>query len=143
MPTDPVLTLLLIVVPLTALVLALVLTPLTIRLATRLGFLDRPAPRRLHSAPTPRHGGVALYFAFLIPLALTIPFPRSDPNEAGKLIALALGMTVIAVAGAYDDARELKPLPQFGFQFLAAAIAIVGGVVIDRLPNPLGTDIEL
>ncbi|HEX9075592.1 MAG TPA: MraY family glycosyltransferase, partial [Anaerolineae bacterium] len=60
-----------------------------------------------------------------------------------KVIGLMVGLAIIAVAGAYDDARELKPLPQFGFQFLAAFVVIFSGVVISSIPNPLGGEIAL
>ena len=122
----------------TAFVLAIILTPLTARLAAHYGFLDQPAPRRLHQTPTPRHGGIPLFLAFIAALAVSLPFPRSDVNEPTKLIGLMLGLTVVAIVGAYDDARELGALPQFAAQILAAGIAVASGVVIREIPNPLG-----
>ena len=74
---------------------------------------------------------------------MTLPFPRSDVTESLKLVGLLAGLAIVAVVGAYDDARELKPLPQFIAQFLAAGIAVASGVVIGRVPNPFGGDIEL
>lgn len=121
-----------------AFVPALILTPLTARLAARLGFLDRPAPRRLHQTPTPRHGGIPLFLAFLTALTVSLSFPRSDVNEPAKLIGLMLGLTVVALVGAYDDARELGAFPQLATQVLAAGIAVASGVVIREIPNPLG-----
>src|SRR5919199_595918 len=85
----------------TALVLTCILTPLTIRLATHFGFLDQPAPRRMHLVPTPRHGGIALCIAFVAALAITLPFPRPDNAEPEKLIGLILGLVLIALVGAY------------------------------------------
>jgi len=40
--------------------LALVLTPRVIRLARRVGALDRPGYRSVHERPIPRIGGVAI-----------------------------------------------------------------------------------
>lgn len=128
---------------LTAFVVALVLTPLTIRLATRYGLLDQPAARRIHRAPTPRLGGIPLALAFLAGIAVTAAFPRSDPAEPVKLVGLALGVLLIAVAGVYDDTRELAPLPQFIIQLVAAAIAVASGVIIREFPNPFGGLIQL
>lgn len=122
----------------TAFVLASVLTPLTARLAARFGLLDQPAPRRSHRAPTPRHGGIPLFLAFLAALAVTLPYPRTDDKELSRLFGLMLGLTVVAIVGAYDDARELKALPQFAAQVLAAGIAVASGVVIRQIPNPFG-----
>ncbi len=123
---------------LTAFVVANLLTPLTIRLATRWGFLDQPAPRRVHCTPTPRHGGLPLAIAFLAALTVTLPFPRTDSQELTRLAGLAIGLSIIALVGAYDDARELKPLPQFVAQFLAAGIAIASGVLIKEVNAPFG-----
>ncbi|MGB8645032.1 MAG: MraY family glycosyltransferase [Anaerolineae bacterium] len=143
MATDSIPVLYLVLVPLTAFVLASLLTPLTIRQATRWGFLDQPAPRRLHRVPTPRHGGIPLSLALVAALLLTLPLPRTDPFERGKLVGLVIGLTIIAVAGAYDDARELRPFPQFAFQFLAAGVVIAGGVIVQAIPNPFGNDLPL
>jgi UDP-GlcNAc:undecaprenyl-phosphate GlcNAc-1-phosphate transferase len=127
-----------ILVFLTAFVLAFVLTPLTARLAARFGWLDQPAPRRLHRTPTPRHGGIPLFLAFIAALAVTLPFPRTDEQELLRLFGLMLGLTVVAIVGAYDDTRELKAPPQFAAQILAAGIAVASGVVIRQIPSPFG-----
>lgn len=121
-----------------ALLASLVLTPLTIRLARRLNWLDQPSPRRTHTEPTPRIGGVPLAIAFLVALAFTLTFPRSDENEMPRVLGLMLGVALIAVVGLIDDVRELKPLPLFAMQFGAAIIAIASGVRILEIPNPLG-----
>lgn len=126
-----------------AFVLAAVLTPLTARLAARLGLLDHPAPRRLHVSPTPRHGGIPIALALIVAILVSLPFPRSDTTEPSKLIGLMLGIAVVALVGAYDDARELKPLPQFATQFAAAGLAAVSGVVIHEIPDPFGGVIRL
>src|SRR4029077_20962872 len=107
-----------------ALVTALILTPLTIRLARRLQLFDQPGDRRLHAAPTPRLGGIPLTIAFLAALAVTLPFPRSDIQETPRVLGLCLGVIIIAIVGFLDDTRELKPLALFGMQFAAAAVAI-------------------
>ena len=121
-----------------ALVISLVLTPLTIRLARRMHWLDEPSPRRTHMQPTPRIGGVPLAIAFLVALSLTLSFPRTDENELLRVYGLMVGVALIAVVGFVDDVRELKPLSLFAMQFGAALIAIASGVRILEIPNPLG-----
>ena len=121
-----------------ALVISLVLTPLTIRLARRMHWLDEPSPRRTHVQPTPRIGGVPLAIAFLVALSLTLSFPRTDENELLRVYGLMVGVALIAVVGFVDDVRELKPLSLFAMQFGAALIAIASGVRILEIPNPLG-----
>lgn len=121
----------------TAFITALVLTPFAIRLARRLNWLDKPAPRRLHQIPTPRIGGVPLAIAFLAALAVTIPFARSDENEMSRVLGLAVGVAIVALVGLIDDVRELKALPLFAMQLGVALIAIASGVLIKEISSPL------
>lgn len=121
-----------------ALALALGLTPLTMRLARRYGFLDRPAARRVHHVLTPRLGGLPLYVAFMAAIFLSFLYPRTDGTEMSKLWGLVAGATVLLAMGALDDRRELPALPQFLAQAAAASFAIASGVLIDKVPNPLG-----
>ncbi len=43
--------------------LALIATPLVIWLARRIGALDHPGIRSVHTTPIPRIGGIAIYLA--------------------------------------------------------------------------------
>ena len=43
-----------------AAIIAFALTPLTARLARRVGAIDLPARRKTHTQPTPRLGGLAV-----------------------------------------------------------------------------------
>lgn len=129
---------------LVAFLTSLILTPLTIRLARRMNWLDMPAPRRLHQVPTPRIGGIPLGVAIVAALAITIPFPRTDENELMRIMGLALGIVIVAIVGLIDDVRELKPLPLFAMQIGVAVIAIASGVVIFEISSPIdGTPIIL
>lgn len=122
-----------------ALVVALTVTPLVRRLAVQFGFTDRPSERR-DALLKPRLGGLGLYLAFVVPILATIPFvPRPD-QELIHITGLIVGATIVVVAGAIDDRWELGPLPQFGFQLLAALAAILSGIKISQVPNPFGTD---
>lgn len=124
---------------LVAFLTSLVLTPLTIRLARRMNWLDVPNPRRRHQVPTPRLGGIPLAAAIVAALVVTIalPIPRVDPNEVMRIAGLALGIVIVAAVGLVDDVRELKPLPLFAMQFGVAIIAIASGVVIYDIPSPI------
>ena len=48
-----------------ALVLAIGITPLARWLAPHVGLMDRPNARKIHAAPVPRVGGVAIFLAFI------------------------------------------------------------------------------
>jgi UDP-GlcNAc:undecaprenyl-phosphate GlcNAc-1-phosphate transferase len=127
-------------------VMSLILTPLSIRFADRLGAIDVPNDdRRVHAKPIPRTGGIAVAASFVIVgiagLAINAAFAFGLPLNAvrtGEVVALFVGVSVGAVFGYIDDRLELKARWQFIFQFALAGIALVFGVTIDKIPNPLG-----
>ncbi|MEZ4639690.1 MAG: hypothetical protein R2856_32820 [Caldilineaceae bacterium] len=137
---------------LTAFVLSFALTPLSMRLGVRLGLVDRPGGRRKHRGVIARTGGMALYAAFVITVLLTLALPRllpphlaaswfpprNDPNEVIRLTALLVGATVCVAGGLLDDRYQFSSLPQYGIQFLAAQVAIVGLIFIKHVNNPFG-----
>ncbi|HUP82911.1 MAG TPA: MraY family glycosyltransferase [Candidatus Limnocylindria bacterium] len=127
-------------------VASLLLTPIAIRLAPRLGAIDVPNDaRRVHSRPIPRTGGLAVALSFVGVGALgllanqffhlTLPGRQVRTTEVAALFA---GVIVGAAFGYLDDRLQLKARWQFIAQFALAGIALVGGVLINRLPEPLG-----
>ena len=52
-----------------ALVVGLVGTPLAIRVARRLGIVDRPGGRRIHDQPVPLLGGIAILLGIVVAVA--------------------------------------------------------------------------
>lgn len=127
-------------------VASLLLTPVAIRLAPRLGAIDVPdSERRVHSRPIPRTGGLAVALSFVgvgalgllasQVFALTLP---GRPVRTTEVAALFIGVAVGAAFGYLDDRLQLKARWQFIAQFVLAGIALVGGVLINRLPEPLG-----
>lgn len=107
-------------------------------LCRRWGVLDQPAPRRIHRAPAPRLGGIAVFVAFLA-VSLALYRPANDYERhvyAGLLVASLLIVGVMA----YDDVRGLPPLPRLFAQVVAALIAMFPaghGALIEVLHNPL------
>ncbi|CAN5729279.1 MraY family glycosyltransferase [soil metagenome] len=127
-------------------VTAFLLTPLAIRLAPRLGMIDRPgAARRIHEQPTPRSGGLAIALAlvgvgtvgFVAAQALGFA-PPLRAVRVTQIAGLFGGVAVGAILGYIDDRYELRARWQFGGQIVLAAIAIVSGVLISDMVNPLG-----
>src|SRR5437868_4656085 len=49
-------------------VISLSLTWLMIRLAPRIGFVDKPGGRKIHENPKPLGGGVAIFWGIAIPM---------------------------------------------------------------------------
>ncbi|MBI5879186.1 MAG: undecaprenyl/decaprenyl-phosphate alpha-N-acetylglucosaminyl 1-phosphate transferase [Chloroflexi bacterium] len=115
-------------------------TPLLIRLAPRIGAVDRPRSRHQHRAPTAKLGGLALAAGFGVAVAASffLPVRRDDPQEIVRLAGLALAALVVLALGLLDDMRELPAWPQFAAQVVAAVIVIAFRVRIDDLTTPFG-----
>jgi UDP-GlcNAc:undecaprenyl-phosphate GlcNAc-1-phosphate transferase len=125
---------------------SLLLTPVVERVARRFGFVDVPGePKHVHQVSVPRLGGVALFLPFLVAMAISLllPIERKDPLELNRLAGLLVGSAIVFGLGAWDDRRELGPLPQLAVQFVAASVAIRCGIVIAEIANPFGGMIEL
>lgn len=100
------------------------------RIAPGIGAIDYPGEaRRVHSRPTPRAGGIALYLTFLIGTAL---FSDVTP----MLAAAWAGGCLLFLTGLIDDTLTLGVGMRFAAQTVAALIAVIGGGLSD-LGNPL------
>jgi len=106
-----------------AFALAAASTPLVRRLAVKLGVVQMPSARRIHLRPMPLMGGVAIYLAFVLALALL-----GDRSYVRETAGILLGATLCSLMGLWDDRLELGPLVKLGGQIVAALIAIVSGV---------------
>src|SRR5574339_390810 len=75
-------------------------TPVVTKLAWKLGIVDDPAkhkhPKVIHTKPTPRGGGLAIYLSILISSLIFLPLDK-------HLMGILTGMTLILVMGLYDD----------------------------------------
>jgi UDP-N-acetylmuramyl pentapeptide phosphotransferase/UDP-N-acetylglucosamine-1-phosphate transferase len=128
-----------------SLVLSLTLTPPVRTLARRLGMVDQPDPRRIHTQPTPRAGGVAIFIAFHATVLLCVLiFPGVFRPVYGidKLTAFFWASFVLLGVGLLDDALSLKPYVKLVGQISAAVLLYqagfqVGGGLSMTLPPPV------
>lgn len=115
-----------------ALTLTLVGTPWVRRWALALGFVDAPAARKLHAAPMPLMGGVAIFGGTMI--AVLIFSPQLPRSVAGVLLALC----IVALIGLVDDQRGLPAWAKLAGQFMAfVALALFDIRVFLPLPDLL------
>ena len=114
----------------TAMVVALITTPVVKSLAFRVGAVDVPKDnRRMHNHPIPRMGGLAIFFGFLLSVLIYVEI---TPQLAGML----LGGVIIVVLGIFDDIYALGPRFKLAVQIAAALVAVPSGNVIEVLSNP-------
>lgn len=124
-----------------SLVVALVTTPLVIRLARRVGAVDRPDERRVNVIVVPRMGGLAMIAGF-VAVAATLGLlgwlPRSNQSDA-PLLAFAIGAALMAATGVRDDLKSLGAKKKLALQVVAATIAWYGGARVYEVVNlPFG-----
>ena len=98
-------------------------TPFMAFLARKLNFMDRPSSKKLHARPMPLLGGLAIYFAFILALSLTVQTDK-------VLIGMLVGGTVIMVIGLIDDKFGMLPRIKLLGQFAAALVAVLMGVKV-------------
>ena len=117
----------------TALLFAVGVTPLARRLAPRLGVMDQPSTRKIHTRAMPRLGGAAIYLAFI--LALLLFGDRSYVSQGASIL---LGATLVSFCGAWDDRWGMRPLLKLGIgQPLAALILVASGIRVNFLPHSI------
>jgi UDP-GlcNAc:undecaprenyl-phosphate/decaprenyl-phosphate GlcNAc-1-phosphate transferase len=132
-----------------SLALTVLLTPLMIRLARSVNFLDHPGPRKIHTAPIPYGGGIVVALAVLAGsfLAIRLPLWNNDPRPEKVFIwpVYALGSLVILVLGVVDDRRKLSPGMKLLVQAIVATGVALGGerLRIFDIPTPLSIAITV
>src|SRR5262245_5153959 len=86
-----------------AALVTVVVTPLTARLAVRLGAVDAPSDRGLSDRPTPRLGGLAIFAGVVVATLIWLPFHE-------PWTGVLAGAALITVVGAIDDVFDLPAL---------------------------------
>ena len=107
-------------------------TPFVRALASRVGAVDIPDDRKVHSEPTPRMGGLAMFAAFVAALAVAWMLPdfRELFRESSEPAGILGAATVLIIVGVIDDIRGMSAPTKLAGQLLAAGVLVLGGVQI-------------
>jgi UDP-GlcNAc:undecaprenyl-phosphate GlcNAc-1-phosphate transferase len=89
-----------------------------ISLSYKVGAIDTPNNRKIHTRATARGGGLTFFVAFTVILLML-------PIDVNFKVALALGGTTTFLIGFWDDATSLSPFQKLAGQFLGAAVYII------------------
>lgn len=118
------------------------LTPFAAWLAHRIGAMDLPNARKVHSRPTPRLGGVAVVLGFCLPwFALYIlrnPVALTFQNYEKLFAALIGGVFAMLALGIYDDCKGADASKKFIAQIAIAVGLWIAGFRIYAIDNPWG-----
>lgn len=103
------------------------LIPPITALSVKFKALDMPGDRKVHMAPIPRTGGIAMALGTLASFLLWIPVQQFE-------LAYLAGAGILVFTGVMDDLKGIDYRGKFCGQIAAAAIVVVaGGVTIRNL----------
>jgi len=119
--------------------LALVITPIVIRLARRLRIVNIPGPRHAHTEPIAHIGGIAIFVSTMC-LAIGVLFLSNVIGDAfrgilPKLTVLLCAAALMFFIGLIDDikTRGLRARIKFLAQLAAAIAVCAAGVRIESV----------
>ncbi len=132
-----------------------VFVPLSIRLAKKMNVLDIPDPRKVHSEPVPRWGGLGLALSFFFAIGILYFFSRdfarllsfkqeifNGPEFVGilslknQLLGIIFGSAFVLGLGMWDDKFGVNAPVKFLLQMIAAYIAMDYGVRLSGISMP-------
>lgn len=111
-----------------SILLTFALMPSVIHMAKRVDAMDYPDPRRVHTQPTPRIGGVAVILAVNATLLLNF-------NYSIEFKGVVISALIVAMLSLWDDIRELSATIKLLGQLLAIGVLMSCNVVIQFAPE--------
>jgi len=107
-----------------ALTATFLLTAPVRRLALQIGMMDQPNPRKLHQAPMPLLGGLAIYCGSVLAILVSM-----DGQPRAQILGILAGATLLLVTGILDDRGLLHhQVKLFIAMPLAAATLLAVGI---------------
>src|SRR6476659_8749897 len=100
----------------------LVVTPLVIKLAFKIGATDKPNARKVHQKIMPRLGGLAIF------IGVAVGFVVGGLYEQ-KMLLITLRANINCNNGNLDDMDELSSKVKFGGQLLVAIMIVKSGLL--------------
>lgn len=116
------------------------MTPLVRRLAIKAGAVPAARDRDVHTVPTPRMGGIAMYAglaAGLLVASQMVPLRLVFPGS-GLISGLLLAGGLIVIVGMIDDRWGMNALGKLAGQVAAGGILAASGVQLSSFPEPDG-----
>ena len=114
-------------VPAISLLASFLVTPIVRAVALRLKVVDLPDARKIHAAPTPLLGGLAVFFGFGFSVFVNNLY---SPEATGVAAAAA----IILIVGVWDDTRRVRATVKMASQLFACAIVVYSGVRLSFFP---------
>ena len=122
-----------------ALLISLICTPFSKKLAIRYKIVALPNHRTIHNSTTPKLGGLSIYLAFASALIILAVYDQGMSNLGGLL----LGGGVVLFVGLFDDILGLSCYRKLIGQTIAAIVAVSFGFVAETIYLPSGESLNL
>jgi len=106
------------------------------KLSTKYRLYPKIRERDVHTRPTPRLGGVAMFLGMVVAFAAASQFPVLSLvfAEPGKVLGLFGAALIIVLIGVADDIWDLDWMTKLAGQVIAAGFLAWQGVQISTLP---------
>ena len=114
--------------------LCYLITPLVRTKAIQFGAVAQIRVRDIHTEPTARWGGVAMWMAMTVTFMIVKHLPLVGKSFGHESQGIFLAATVIVLLGMADDLFQLDALTKLAGQVFAASILLLYGIQILWLP---------
>lgn len=114
------------------------LVPLVRRFAIRIGAMPEVRERDVHTTPTPRLGGLAMYFGMVAGLLVAGNLNRTGYvlSQDQTTLALIVAGGLITLTGFLDDWWGMDPFIKLGGQIAAAGVMVFFEMRLTSIPLP-------
>ncbi|GAA2685080.1 MULTISPECIES: glycosyltransferase family 4 protein [Nonomuraea] len=121
------------------------LVPLVRRFAIRIGAMPEVRDRDVHTVPTPRLGGLAMYGGLVAGLLAATQLDKTGEvlGQDQTVIALIAAGGLITLTGFLDDWWGMDPFIKLGGQIGAAGVLVYFGLALPWVPWVNGETISL
>ncbi len=114
--------------------LCYLITPFVRKFAIRFGAVADIRSRDIHTLPTPRWGGVAMWLAMTFTFLIVNKLPLVGKSFGHETQGIFLAATFVVLLGMADDRFQLDALTKLAGQALAAGILLIYGIQILWVP---------
>lgn len=102
----------------TSLIIAFIATPYIKKLAEKIGAVDAPDQRKVHTRIMPRMGGLAIYLGYLVSFLLFVPYTK-------EMLGIFIGGTIVMFVGMLDDRFQLSAKWKLVGQLVGTAVVVI------------------
>jgi len=118
-------------------IISLICIAIFLKFAKKIGLMDIPNERSVHTDPIPRGAGIAFVIAVFIGLFLF------DYEHLKTYYYIYTAIAIVFVSGIWDDIKDVSPKTKFIFIFLSTLLLYINDLAIYSLGVYFGYEILL